>query len=131
MLSFMLSACLFASPSQSVSLAEIIPLADLKEQVIALGNRVRGRVLASFVKKGMSQEQVVSLLGNCKLRMILGLATTEAYCDLGVSVTYMDERFKVAGREECRSVVVNVSTAPLIDFPAWLLSIRPQRPSVP
>ncbi len=118
MLSFMLSACLFASPSQSVSLAEIIPLADLKEQLIALGNRVRGRVLASFVKQRMTRREVHEILGEPPFSSGFRDSLNDWYFHLGVSINYDQESFLIAGakKRQTRWTVSKVNLPPLTDI---------------
>ena len=118
MLSFMLSACLFASTSQPVSLAEIVPLADLKEQVTALGDRVRGRFLASFVKKGMTRREVHEILGEPPLSSGFRESLNDWYCHLGVSIDYDQESFVAAGAKKraARWTVSNVNLLPLTDI---------------
>jgi hypothetical protein len=129
MLSFMLFAGLFASTSQPSSLAEVIPLADLKEQATALGNRVRGRVLASFVKTGMTDEQVATILTGRKVVFGNWFSRQVWYREVGVTVTYETRRLEVAG-EVVRSawVVTDVELAPLIDLSAWLRPVSSPAP---
>lgn len=130
MFPLVLSAYLFTNTIQPLSLAWDVLPAGLKRELTDLEGLICGRVLASFVEKGMSREEVVSILGTTRLILWSGLARTDVYFDLGVRVTYMEERYKVAGEKEERSelVVTGVKLAPLINFSGWLRWAGPPAP---
>ncbi len=80
-------------------------------------NLLRGRVLASSIKKGMTRDEVHDILG-LTLKCGTGAGGIWYSEEYGVIVEYRRQHFKVAGEklEDSRHVVDSVHPASLPDF---------------
>lgn len=115
---FVLTGCLLSGLFRPVSREESYLLVNQRPANISLANFLRGRLLASFVKKGMTGDEVEKIMGWSSLGGGTLSNQFAFYSPVGVTVWYRLEFFKVAGEEkqDCRYVVRIVQPPPLLDF---------------
>lgn len=120
MFSLLFSTCLLTGTGHFVIHPGDFSLATLKKEAAVLGNRVRGRFLALFVKKGMKTSEVWSILGQSKIAFGTNNVQVDVYTHLGVTVIYKVKYFEIAGEKpEGVWIVSEVSVAPIFSLLPW------------
>src|SRR5262245_44247019 len=118
MLSFLLAALFFSDlpkpvkQKETTHIVQCLPLSPGREFCY----RVRGRILARFIRKDMTQVQVEQLLGPSLFGGVdAGVWWRRDYYPFGVSVTYEIENTSVAGNTfRSKESVSKVHVSPLI-----------------
>jgi hypothetical protein len=130
MLPLILTAYLFTPTVRPVRVEENLHLASLKQKLTQPADLIRGRILASFVKKGMREKAVCGILGEPGLSFGTLHTSMETYDRLGVTVVYRLKYFEVAGDEHPHSdwIVTDVIVHPISHCYSWLCPVGPSTP---
>jgi hypothetical protein len=111
MWNIVLSLCLLTTTGETPKPPDARMVTAMK-RVTKAGGFIRGKVLASFVKKEMNRKQVEAILGEPTGGMVFGCVGTSFFRG-GVSVLWGNERVTINGQEEYpdRALVDSASAA--------------------